>query len=1129
MQETLEVTTQGGAVQEMVTQEAVMKPLQKIKRDRSALPLSYAQQRLWFLDQLEPGSTAYNIPGSMHMKGDLNIAAMEQALSEVIRRHEALRTSFPIINGQPVQAIAAPQHVALPVRDLSSLPESERMVRAEQLKLEDAMQPFDLARGPLVRVQLLRLAADEHILLPSMHHIISDGWSLSIFLGELTTLYKAFAKGEPSPLPELEIQYADFAEWQREYLRGEVLEQQLAYWRKQLADAPPAIELPTDKPRPALQSMHGATHRVFMSRDLGERLHAFSRAEGVTLYMTLLAAFNVLLARYTGQDEIVVGSPIAGRALKETEPLIGHFLNTLVLRTDLSGEPTFSELVKRVREVTLEAYAHQDVPFERLVEELQPARDLSRSPLFQVMFILLNMPTQKFELPGLSLIESESRVEMAKFELTLTMMETERGLVAALEYNTDLFESATIKRMVSHFEQLLETICSDAEQPITRLSLMTDEERHELLIKQNQTTAEYPREICMHELIEHQAAQTPELVAVMCGDEQLTYKELNERANQLGRHLKNLGVKPDALVGVLLERSIEMVVGVLGILKAGGAYVPLDPMFPAERLRFMIEDAGVRVLVTQAGLAETMPAPLAGQLAAQGTKVICLDRDWSQIAAESTADFKSDAAAESLAYVIYTSGSTGRPKGVMIEHRSLVNFLCSMQREPGLTAEDSLVAVTTLSFDIAGLELYLPLITGARVVIAQREEVIDAGALQRLLNTSEATVMQATPASWRMLIEGGWAGKKELKVLCGGEALSRELADQLVERSQEVWNMYGPTETTIWSSVKRIKADGRAISLGHPIANTTMYVLNEHLQLVPRGVAGELYIGGEGLARGYFNRAELTEERFVADPFSHAEGARMYRTGDRARWRTEDELEYLGRTDYQVKIRGYRIESGEIEALLAEHPAVGQAVVVVREDVAGDKRLVAYVVPVSGNSQDETLFTDNGRTNGSSILPSTSEWREYLRERLPEYMVPSAFVTLMSLPLTPNGKVDRKQLLAPDEQRPDLASNYVAPQSEIEQQLAAIWREALRVEQVGRYDNFFDLGGHSLLMAQVHSRLQAEFKREVSMVELFRYPTINSLASFLSQEHYEEPKVEQALQRAGMRLNAVRRQRHLRQ
>jgi len=755
------------------------------------------------------------------------------------------------------------------------------------------------------------------------------------------------------------------------------------------------------------------------------------------------------------------------------------------------------------------------VPFEKLVEDLQPVRDLSRSPFFQVMFILLNHPALKLELPDLTLLPIKRETEKVKYDLTLMVVEGEKGLRVEFEYNTELFERATIERLIGHYERLLEVITEDVSWPISRLPLITEGEIGQLEL-QNQTIQEYPREQLTHQLIEAQAANRPDAIAVVCGDQSVTYSDLNSRANQLAHYLRSLGVGPDELVGVMVDRSVDMVISTVAVFKAGGAYVPFDPSFPAERLRFMMEDSGVKVLLTQGAIAAAMPAVLADQLAQQQTRVVSVDSDWTMIAQAAPTNPPLCTMPVNLAYVIYTSGSTGRPKGVMLEHRSLVNFLCSMQKEPGLTANDTLLAVTTLSFDIAGLELYLPLITGARVVIAKREEVVDSVALQRLLNSSQATLMQATPATWRMLIDAGWMGNSSLKVLCGGEALPRELADQLVERTGELWNMYGPTETTIWSTVERVENGHEAISLGKPIANTSIYIVDEHGQLVPRCIAGELYIGGEGLARGYYKREELTRERFLPDPFSKTNEARMYRTGDVARWRTDGKLEYLGRTDHQVKIRGYRIETGEIEAVMAQHPAVGQAVVVARDDFGGDKRLVAYLVPSSGSNGSEPN------------LPSTSEWREYLRQQLPEYMVPAVFIKLEQLPVTPNGKIDRKQLPAPDERRPELSSGYVPPQNVAEEKIAALWQEALGVEQIGRFDNFFDLGGHSLLMAQVHGRLQIEFKREVSMLDLFRYPTINSLATFLSQEQNEGPQVEQAVVRASVRLNAVRRPRHIR-
>jgi len=1106
-------------MQEIITPESPSSTGRRTSGERSAFPLSYAQQRLWFMDQLEPGNAAYNIPGSVRLKGQLNTAALQQALSEIVRRHEALRTCFPIVNGQPVQSILPAQQVVLRRRDLRDLPESEREPRAQQLMREEAVEPFNLTTGPLLRTQLLQLQDAEYILLPTMHHIVSDGWSLSVFLNELTVLYRAFAKGEESPLPELEVQYADYAGWQREYLQGEVMEQQLSYWRKQLAGAPPALELQTDRPRPAFQSMRGSSYRHAFPRELLENLYLFSRANGVTPFMTLLAAFKVLLARYSGQTDIVVGSPIAGRTQKETEPIIGNFLNTLVLRTDLSGEPTFVELAKRVREMTLEAFSYQDVPFEKLVEELQPVRDLSRSPFFQVMFILLNHPELKCDLPGLTLEATSTSNETAKFDLTLTMMEIEKGLKIDLEYNTELFDLSTMERFLSQYERLLESICVDGTQSIDRIPILSNDERFEMFAVNDLTKQEYPRQTLTHQLIEKKAQQNPSSIAVTCGNEQLTYKDLNDRANQLSGYLRSLGVGPDALVGVMMDRSVNMVVALLGIMKAGGAYVPLDPGFPTDRLRFMIEDSELGVLISDSEILQSIPAALTEQLASQQATVVSFDDDWGKIAVFATDDQPPNAKPNNLAYVIYTSGSTGRPKGVMLEHQSLVNFLCSMASEPGMTADDALVAVTTLSFDISGLELYLPLITGARVVVARREEVMDPSALQELLKSSQATVMQATPATWRMLIDAGWSGNKGLKVLCGGEALPRDLADQLIERTKELWNMYGPTETTIWSSVEQVRKDG-GINLGHPIANTSFYVLDAYGEPSPFGVAGELYIGGEGLARGYFKREELTRERFLTNPFDDAPNARMYRTGDRVRRRSDGSLEYLGRTDHQVKIRGYRIETGEIETVLGEHPVVAQAVVIARDDASGDKRLVAYIVPTV------TDRATNGA--GNDAIPSITEWRDYLRQRLPEYMVPATFVTLESLPFTPNGKIDRKRLPVPDDQRPQLSSDYVAPQNAAEEAIASVWQEALRINKVGRYDNFFDLGGHSLLMAQVHARLQSEFKREVSMLDLFRYPTINSLANFLGQEQTDEKQVEQAVVRASMRLNAVRRPRLVR-
>jgi amino acid adenylation domain-containing protein len=1053
--------------------------------NRDALPLSFAQQRLWFLDQMEPGTPLYNMPQMFRMRGQLDVSALERALNKIVERHESLRTTFAVRNDEPVQVIAPVLQMALPVTDLSEIPDSQRENQVQRIAAEEARRPFNLASGPVMRAQLLRLGADSHVLLLTQHHIVTDRWSMGLVSEELAAHYTAFTQGNASPLADLAIQYADFAVWQRNWLRGAVLNAQLRYWKEQLAGAPRVLELPTDHPRPAQMSMRGAMQSRVLPRSLVEKLAGLSRDEGVTLFMTLLAAFQILLARYSRQEDIVVGSPIANRNFAELEPLIGFFVNTLPLRGDLSGDPTFRELLARVKEVCLRGYARQDIPFEKLVEELQPERSLSHSPIFQVMFALQNAPMQALQLPGVELERSPIHTGTSIFDMSWFVIEVPEGLMVRVEYCTDLFEQATIARALGHFQTLAEAAVEGTEKKISELKLLTSNERKEILADWNATEAKYPRNLCMHQLFEHQAWRTPERIAVSWGTQQITYSELNARANQLARYLTTQGVGPETLVGIFVERSIEMLVGLLGILKAGGSYVPLDPAYPKERIGFILEDAQAPVLVTQ--------SLLIGSLPAHSATVVVMDSEQAAIARESTENLKTSPTPDNLAYVLYTSGSTGKPKGVQITHQNLVNFLCSMQEEPGLNADDRLLAVTTLSFDIAGLELYLPLITGAQIILASREEAADGQLLLRLLQDSKATVMQATPATWRLLIEAGWSGTPELKLLCGGEALPGELVAQLLPRCADLWNMYGPTETTIWSSVYRVEGEvGATAPVGRPIANTTFYVLDAQLRPVPVGITGDLYIGGEGVARGYYRRPELTAERFVEDPFSNRRG-RMYKTGDLAKYLPDGNVQYLGRSDFQVKVRGYRIELGEIESVLAQAAGVQQTVVTVREDAPGDRRLVGYVVPATG-----------GRVE-------SAELQAWLRQHLPEYMVPAAIVQLGSLPLTPNGKVDRKALPAPEPGAIG-AGSYLAPRTDVEERVAAIWAEVLHLGRVSADSDFFALGGHSLLVAQVISRLRQAFEIEIPLKAMFEAPKLQDLAKRIqaSKPGLEIPAITRA-------------------
>jgi len=1066
-------------------ENGVTTPAQKISRypRTDNTPLSFAQQRLWVLDQIEPGQAVYNIPVAVRLLGQLQAPAFERALQAIIWRHEVLRTVFKTLDGQPVQIIGAFALAALPIRDLSFLTLEQREAEVLRFLTAEAQRPFDLRQGPVWRAALLCLAATEHVFFFNVHHIAADAWSLEIFFRELAALYNAFCRNQPAPFPELPIQYADFSAWSREATQVETLDKQLSYWRRQLAQAPPRLELPTDYPRPAAQTFSGAVETLALSRELSAALKKLSRQQKCTPFMALLAAFKVLLQRHTGQDDIVVGSPIANRTRAEAENLIGFFVNTLVLRTNLGGDPSFLELLGRVNEVALEAYAHQDVPFEKLVEALQPQRDLSASPFFQVMCIYQNVPLQDSTLSGLTVQPLPLHTGTAKFDLTLALAELpEAGVCCFFEYNTALFEAATIRRLAGHFECLLQSLVANPGRRLSELQLLPKTERWQMLVDWNATQKDYPPEKCFHHLFEKQAGKTPEAVAVLFENRQLSYRELNRRANQLAHYLsKNFGVGPDTLVGICLERSLEMVVGLLGILKAGAAYVPLDPAYPAERLALVLEDARVPVLLTQRSTISNF------KFSIENLKLLCLDNEWETIASSVDTNPDVEIAPENLAYAIYTSGSTGKPKGVAIPHRALANFLHAMRVAPGLSASDTWLAVTTLSFDIAGLEIYLPLTVGGRVVIANRETAADGRRLMTGIDHAGATAMQATPATWRMLIENGWQGKSGLKILCGGEALPAELANQLLARGAELWNMYGPTETTIWSTIDKIETKNATLSIGRPIDNTQIYLTDRHGQIVPIGVHAALHIGGDGLARGYLHRPDLTAEKFIPAAFGEKPGARIYHTGDRARYFPDGKIDCLGRSDHQVKIRGFRIELGEIESALAQHPAIAQIVVAARDDEPSStapgrgKQLVAYF----------TLKTES--------VPATSALREFLSATLPDYMIPAAFVNLPALPLTPNGKIDRRALPSPELSTAKSQDDYVAPQNLVEELLTEIWEEVLDADRVGITDNFFELGGHSLLAVRLFVEIERSFHRSLPLASIFKAPTIRQLATMINE------------------------------
>jgi amino acid adenylation domain-containing protein len=1041
------------------------------------LPLSFAQERLWFLDQLEPASPLYNISAAMRLSGPLQAAVLNQCLQQVVARHEPLRTTFVNRQGRPWQRIAPRQEVPLPVLDLETIATDRREAEVQRMAAKEATRPFDLSTGPLIHTSLLRLGPTEHVLLFTVHHIVADGWSMQVLVRELVGRYEAAVTGRTLQLPELTVQYADYGAWQRERMSGKTLEEHQAFWRQQLSGAA-TLDLPTDRPRPAVQTFRGAKLRFELPAGLTERLRAAGRRHGATPFMTLLAAFQTLLGRYSGQDDIVVGTPVAGRNHLEIEGLIGLFVNTLVLRGDLSGNPTFEELLRRTVKVATAAYAHQELPFEQLVDHLQPERDLSRNPLFQVMLILA-VPQEAWNATDLEASAIELDMGTSKFDVTLHLADTPRGFKGFWEYNTDLFDTATIERMNGHFRILLEAIVADPRRPVRQLPLLTSDERHQVLATWNATETPYPNDIPVHRLVERQAERTPERIAVEMGDQTITYRELDERANQLAHYLRTRGVGPETLVGFCVDRSPEMLVGLLAILKAGGAYLPLDPEYPAARLGFMLDDSHAPLLLANRRHADRLrEGGFSGQ-------VVCLDTDADAIRRESCTALPSEVNGSNRVYVIYTSGSTGKPKGVEIEHHSLVNVLLFVQQQVGITENDVILGVTTLSFDIAAADMYLPLSVGARLVLADRETAADGHKLAMLLTDAGVTMLQVTPATWRMLVDSGWAGQPGLTMFSSGEALDKELAGELLRRGGQLWNLYGPTETTIWSTAGQVQTGFENISIGRPIANTRLYVLDAWRQPVPMGVPGELYIGGEGLARGYLHRPELTAERFVPDPFGER-GARMYRTGDLVRYRPDRTLEFLGRLDHQVKLRGFRIEIGEIEAVLAQHPDVRQAVAAAREDRPGDKHLVAYLVPEGAQR------------------PSPEGLRQFIKEQLPEYMVPAVFVMLETMPLTPNGKVDRKALPVLDHSRPELEREYVAPRTPVEQTLAEIWSTVLGIQRVGIHDPFFELGGHSLLAAQVISRIQEAFQIELPLRTLFEEPTVAGLAAQIEQVSREQ-------------------------
>jgi amino acid adenylation domain-containing protein len=1083
-----------------------------MNKEGFVFPLSFAQQRLWFLDQLEPESPLYNVAQAYRMSGLLNEDALHKTFATLVNRHESLRTTISAVEGVPMQFIAETGMIEIPVIDLKSLPVMERENEARRIAAAEFQKPFDIAQGPLIRVNLLRLDDKEHVLLLNMHHIISDGWSIGILMLEMAELYEAYATGQASPLPELPIQYADFAQWQREWLQGEVLEKQLAYWKKQLGENPPILELPTDNPRPAVQTYRGRRKSLTLAdAEFLEELKALSQREDVTLFMTFLAAFQVLIHRYTGQDDIIVGSPIANRNRTEIEGVIGFFVNTLVLRTDLSGDPSFRELLGRVREVTLGAYAHQDLPFEKLVEELQVSRSLAYNPLFQVMFAYQNTSLRPLKLVNLTLSPMEIEMDTAKFDLTLDLTEDPNGIIGAIEYNVDLFNSKYIDLLIGHFKTLLKGIIANPERRISELPILTEGERRRIMKEWNNTRVDYPQDRLIHQIFEARVEKNSDDIAIAFEGQRLTYRELNQRSNQLAHYLQSLGVGPESIVGIAVERSIEMIVGLYGILKAGGAYLPIDPTYPADRVAYMMEDAKVPVLLTQQRLLDKLPP--------HEVRTIRLDTDWdSLIGSQSKENPACKATLENAAYVIYTSGSTGNPKGVINNHAGILNRLLWMQNAYRLTPTDTVLQKTPFSFDVSVWEFFWPLMFGARLIVARPEGHKDADYLVRTIIEEQITTMHFVPSMLQIFLMAKDVERctSLRQVICSGEALPIELQNRFFARLKaKLHNLYGPTEAavdvTYWEC--RQESGLKTVPIGYPVANTQIYILDRNMQPVPVGIAGELFIGGVQVARGYLHKPELTAEKFIPDPFGENPQGHLYRTGDLCRYLPDGSIEYLGRLDFQVKIRGNRIELGEIEALLGQHPTVREAAVIAREDTPDDKRLVAYIVC----NQNQAA--------------GTGELRDFVKQKLPDFMVPSHFIILDRLPLTPNQKVDRKALPAPEQGDIKSEAIYIAPRNELQRTIQGIWQEALKTSKIGMNDNFFELGGHSLLLVRVYYQLCEVIDKDFSLTDLFRFPTIGTLAEYLTGDVGEKAfgSVHNSVRRAEARRAAIARRQQVRQ
>ncbi|MBR8826762.1 MAG: amino acid adenylation domain-containing protein [Gomphosphaeria aponina SAG 52.96 = DSM 107014] len=1042
--------------------------------DCNSYPASFTQTRFWFLNQLEPDSPVYNMPKAFKFTQELNIENLKQALNQIITRHETLRTTFRSENGELKQIIAENWSLELPIINLAD--ESEEQKTFQKLATQIIEKPFNLAQDLMLRATLFRLANNEYILLLVNHHIISDGWSSEIIIKELLTCYETLEKRATNTLPELPIQYGDFAIWQKKQLTQELYKKQVKYWKEKLSGQLPILNLPTDKKRPLIPSYQGKSIAFLLPNELEKNLKQISQEEKVTLFMLLLAAFKVLLCRYTGQEDIIVGTPIAGRKKLETENLIGCFLNTLALRNQLNSNLSFRQFLQQVKQVSLEAYENQDLPFEKLIEELQPDRNLSQSPIFQVMFNFLNTP----ENSSLNCSSFKERINIEKnrslFDLTLYIRQKQGGIEITFEYNTDLFNSATIKRMTRHFQILLRGIINNPDEKISHLPLLTQAKKQQILRDWNNTKTDDPKDKCIHQLFEEQVAKTPDKIAVVFEEQQLTYSQLNEKANQLAHYLQKLGVKPETLVGICVERSLEMIIGILGILKAGGAYVPLEPNYPSDRLIYMLDNAKISVLLTTEKSEE--------KLFSYPGKIVRTDT-WDKIEPESKENLKSAVCSKNLAYVIYTSGSTGKPKGVLVKHKS-VNRLVKNTNYINIRPAAKIAQIANTSFDAATFEIWGALLNGAKLVIFPKETTLQLELFIEQLKEKELDTIFITTALFNQIASIHPQAFNTFKyVLFGGEKVEPKWVKEIIEKGkpENLIHVYGPTENTTfstWYPVNNVVENADNLPIGKPISNTKIYILDTNLQPTPIGVVGELYLAGKGVARGYLNRPELTAEKFIYNPFG---AGKLYKTGDLARYLPHGNIEFIGRIDNQVKIRGYRIELGEIETILNQHLEVKEAVVIVREDTPDNKSLVAYIV---------------------AKHQSISELRSFLATKLPEYMIPNGFVFLEALPLTPNGKIDRRALPKPDTTRQELETNYLAPKNELEIKLTQIWEEVLGIKGIGITDNFFELGGHSLLSVKLLAEIEKTFNQKLPLAVLFQLTNIAEQAKLISQKQAKE-------------------------